>query len=184
VQSSRSHPGDSRAEPSASHVGSSQRGDVAAEPPAETVERLHELSYYLDDLVRIPGTNYRVGLDPAVSLLPVVGDTVSAVLSAYVVVEAAALGVPRETLLRMLLNLFVDATLGSIPVVGDLFDAVWKANARNVALLETRRRDPGGVDTDRRFLFVAVGAVAAVVLAAGLASTLAVWWLLGRFGVL
>jgi hypothetical protein len=161
-----------------------RRGGLAAEPPAETLERLRELSHYLDNLVRIPGTNYRVGLDPVLSLLPVVGDTFGAVLAAYIVVEAAALGVPRETLGRMLFNLFVDATLGSIPVVGDLFDAAWKANARNVALLEARRRDPGGVDADRRFLLVAVGAVAAVVLAAGLASTLAVWWLLGRFGVL
>lgn len=88
----------------------------------------------LDDSVRVPGTDFRVGLDPILGLLPGAGDAVAAGLSLYIVVEAARLGVPYRTIVRMLVNLAIDAAGGSIPVVGTVFDAVWKANRRNVEL--------------------------------------------------
>jgi hypothetical protein len=91
-------------------------------------------AYLLDDGLPVPGTDRRVGLDPLVGLLPVAGDTATAVVSLALVVQAALLGVSRRTLARMLLNVGVDAVAGSVPVVGDLFDAVWKANRRNVKL--------------------------------------------------
>jgi hypothetical protein len=112
--------------------------DVAGELP-ETVDRaalrrMEAVAYLLDDGLPVPGTDRRVGLDPLVGLLPVAGDTATAVVSLALVVQAALLGVGRRTLARMLLNVGVDAVAGSVPVVGDLFDAVWKANRRNVKL--------------------------------------------------
>jgi len=175
-------------------------GDAAAATPVDAVEgrgfldedstatlaRLRLLSHYLDDLVRIPGTNYRIGLDPLLGLLPVVGDAPTTVLSAYIVAEAAAFGVPRATLARMVSVLVVDAVVGSIPVVGDAFDAVWKANDRNVRLLERRARagdvDADALQADRRFVLgVAVVLVAALIGVAA-AATVAAWWLLGLVG--
>lgn len=141
-----------------------------------SLERVQNLSRLLDNAVRVPGTNYRIGLDPLVGLLPVVGDVPTTVASAYVVLEAARLGAPRETIARMVVNLGIDAVLGSIPLVGDLFDAVWKANARNVRLLEARVQDPSGGTGDRRFLL----AVGAVLVAGLLALSWAALWVLVR----
>ncbi len=90
----------------------------------------------LDSALRVPGTERRVGLDPIVGLIPGYGDALAAALSMYVVGEAAVAGAPKGTLLRMCANVAVDALVGSVPVLGDLFDAGWKANERNVALLE------------------------------------------------
>jgi hypothetical protein len=92
------------------------------------------VSRLLDDRVRLPGTDFRVGLDPVLGALPGAGDAVAAGLSLYVVAESARLGVPFTTLLRMLANVAIDVAVGSVPVVGVLFDAVWRANVRNVEL--------------------------------------------------
>jgi hypothetical protein len=75
-------------------------------------------------------------------LLPGGGDVAGAILSAYIVFEAARLGIPRETLTQMLVNVIADSTLGSLPIIGDFFDATWKANSRNVALLEAHAENP------------------------------------------
>jgi hypothetical protein len=154
----------------------------AATPEAAAVTRLRTLSHYLDSAVRVPGTEYRVGLDPLVGLLPVVGDAPAAAASAYIVAEAAGLGVPRSTLARMVVNLVVDAVFGSIPVVGDLFDAAWKANQRNVRLLEARRSDPAGSARDRRVVLAAAVALFCLLLGLAAASAVVVWWLLGAAG--
>ena len=100
------------------------------------LKRIRIVSRALDDSIRIPGTSRRIGLDPIVNLVPVGGNAVGTVLSLYPVVEAIRLGVPRRLLARMLVNVGIDAGGGAIPVVGVLFDAAWKANERNVALLE------------------------------------------------
>ncbi|WP_224333751.1 DUF4112 domain-containing protein [Haloprofundus halobius] len=146
----------------------------------ETLRRLRRLGRLLDNSIRIPGTNYRIGLDPIIGLVPVVGDVPITAISAYIVAEAAYLGVPKVTVLRMLFNLAVDAVVGSIPVVGDVFDAVWKANARNVRLAEARRADPRTSEMDRRFFTLVVGGLFVLLLALGAASTLAVLWLVER----
>lgn len=129
------------------------------------LERVRTLSHLLDNAVRIPGTDFRIGLDPLVGLLPVVGDVPTTAASSYVVLEAARQGVPRATLARMVLYLAVDAIVGSIPLVGDLFDAAWKANARNVALLEARVANPRAGTADRRFLLATTLALVAGLLA-------------------
>lgn len=98
------------------------------------VRRMQTVARIFDDLVPIPGTDYRVGLDPALGLVPVVGDALSTGLSLYVVLESARLGVTYTTLLQMLANVAIDTAAGSVPVVGDIFDAIWKVNKRNLEL--------------------------------------------------
>ncbi|WP_424007037.1 DUF4112 domain-containing protein [Haloferax denitrificans] len=152
----------------------------------ETLARLRAVSFYLDEAFEIPGTNYRVGLDPILGLVPGVGDATASALSAYILVEAAMLGVPRTTLARMLGNVVLDATVGSLPVVGDVFDAAWKANARNVRLLEARYDDasPAAAAADRRFLLAAVVAITLLLVALGAATALVALWVLGQVGLL
>lgn len=105
------------------------------------LKRARTASTLLDEAVRIPGIGYRVGIDPLIGVLPVSGDAVGAVLSLYIVAESARLGVPPKTLVRMLVNIGIDTGAGSVPVAGDLFDVVWKANKRNVSLLEDHLAD-------------------------------------------
>ena len=100
------------------------------------LKRTRTMARLLDEAVSIPLINYRVGLDPVLSTVPVSGDAAGAALSLYIVAEAARLGVPRGTLLRMLLYVAIDTAAGGVPVLGTFIDAVWKANKRNVALLE------------------------------------------------
>jgi len=98
------------------------------------IRRMRFVARVLDESLRIPLTNVRIGLDPLLGLVPVLGDAVAGGLSLYVVFEAARLGVSARTLFRMLAYVALDVAGGSIPVVGDVFDAAWKANTRNVAL--------------------------------------------------
>ena len=100
------------------------------------IKRMRAVSTILDDAIRVPGTDFRVGLDPIVGILPVAGDSVMSVISMYIVLEAANLGVPMPVVAKMVANVLVDALGGSVPVLGTLFDATWKANRRNVKLVE------------------------------------------------
>jgi hypothetical protein len=97
--------------------------------------RIRTAAHLLDESVRVPGTTLRVGIDPIVGLLPVAGDLAVALCSLYIVAEAVRLGVPKRTLLRLVGNIAVDAVLGSVPVVGDIFDVYWKANVKNAELV-------------------------------------------------
>lgn len=96
---------------------------------------LRRLAWWLDAAFRIPGTQMRVGFDALLGLVPGVGDTIGALLSTYIILAAARRGASVWTVARMLANVGVETTLGAIPIVGDLFDATFKANLRNVALL-------------------------------------------------
>ena len=100
------------------------------------LERTRTVARLLDSAIPVPGTNYRVGLDSIIGLLPVSGDIVTGVIGLYVVAEAGLVGVPRNVLGRMVFNILVDVLIGSVPAIGDLFDAAWKANLKNVDLLE------------------------------------------------
>lgn len=110
--------------------------DASPRAQRAAVERARTVSTLLDEAIPVPGTDYRIGLDPILGILPGAGDLVSSAISLYLVLEGINVGVPRSTLVRMLANIAVDAIIGSIPVIGVLFDAVWKANKRNLALLE------------------------------------------------
>lgn len=108
---------------------------LAADDEA-TLERVQWVGDLLDEAIPVPGTNYRVGLDPLLGILPVAGDSVAAVISLYIVGEAMRVGASWSTLATMIGLIAVDAIVGSIPVLGTVFDAVWKANKWNVGLLE------------------------------------------------
>lgn len=120
-----------------------------ASETAETIRRLRQLVQLMDNSVGIPGTRYRIGLDPLLGLIPGVGDAVGLAASLWIVSEARRLGVPTVTLVRMLMNVALDAAVGTVPVLGDLFDAGYKANQRNLDILERElemRAEQGGHD--------------------------------------
>ena len=98
--------------------------------------RARGLARLLDDLIRIPGTNIGIGLDPVIGLIPGVGDVIGGLMSSYILMVAAQEGAPTSILLRMLGNIALDSLVGVVPVVGDLFDVGVKSNRRNVDLLE------------------------------------------------
>jgi nitrate reductase NapE component len=103
------------------------------------VERsLDQLSHLMDGLFRIPGTGWRFGLDAVVGLIPGLGDLATTATSFYVLASGVRYRVPKITLMRMGVNIAVDYIFGSIPIVGDLFDAAWKSNQKNVQLIRER----------------------------------------------
>jgi hypothetical protein len=140
--------------------------------------RLRRIAWLLDDLVRVPGTSRRFGLDPLLGLLPGGGDIAGGALSAYVVLAAARLGAPSSVILRMGWNIVVDTVLGAVPLLGDLFDASWKANRRNVALLESYLEQPGSARRSSRLVVAGVLVViAAAVIGMAALTVLAVRWI-------
>ncbi len=100
------------------------------------ISNLRRISRLLDNAIPIPGTKIRFGLDPIIGLLPGGGDTLTGGIAAYIVVEAARMGIPRATVGKMIGNIVIDSLAGTVPVVGDLFDVGWKANIKNMELLE------------------------------------------------
>ena len=102
---------------------------------------LRRIADLLDNAFLVPGTSYRVGLDPIVGVLPVLGDLISPLFTIGMLLQARQLGVPKVVQTRMLINVAIDALVGSVPVLGDLFDFAWKANARNLELLELHARE-------------------------------------------
>ncbi|MCS4504804.1 DUF4112 domain-containing protein [Arhodomonas aquaeolei] len=119
--------------------------DARPRDEAAALRRLERFAVFMDTALPVPGTSWRIGADALVGLLPGIGDGVMAVLALYPVLEARRLGVRRRTLARMLANIAVDFAVGSIPLAGDVFDAGFRANRRNVDLLRrtlaARRRE-------------------------------------------
>lgn len=130
------------------------------------VRRLDSLSYLLDNSIRVPGTNARFGADAIIGLIPGFGDAAGALMSAYIVLQAARLGAPASSLARMLLNVGIEALFGAVPVLGDLFDAAFKANARNVALLRGELDRPGSTRKSSTAVVLAVVVALVVILGA------------------
>lgn len=157
----------------------------AATPEIRTVDtrsldRLRRLGYLLDNSIPVPGTGFRFGLDSVIGLVPGVGDVVAGVLSLYIVLEAARLGVPRSLLVRMGYNVAVDALVGSVPLLGDLFDAGYKANLRNLALVQEHVQRPGSSRrASRRFAALLVAGLV-LLLAAVIAGAVVLVGLLQR----
>ena len=131
---------------------------------ADPAAGVRSLARLLDAAVAIPGTNFRIGLDALIGLVPGVGDLAGAAMSGYIVLAAARLGVPKPVLFRMILNVAVDGLVGSIPVLGDLFDAGWRANTRNTALLDRYLTSP--TKAKRGSIGVMIGVAALLVLLA------------------
>ena len=101
------------------------------------------LAVIMDDLLRVPGTKFRFGLDPIIGLFPGLGDTSSAVVSALALIQAARYGLPKIVLARMALNILINELIGIIPGIGDLFSFWFKSNARNYKIMQTHAAAPG-----------------------------------------
>jgi len=114
---------------------------LTREARERALERLDQLAFVLDSRFRIPGTPIRFGFDQMVSLVPVVGDAAGGLMAAYVVHQAARHGAPRSLIIRMMINVGIDVTLGSVPVAGTVFDVFFKVSKRNVALLRRHLED-------------------------------------------
>jgi Domain of unknown function (DUF4112) len=110
---------------------------TSAENRLARLDRLRGFSRLLDSAIAIPGTRYRVGLDPLLGLIPGGGDTLGLVFSCLIVLEASRLGASKSTLGQMTFNILLETLLGTVPGIGDLFDVVWKSNDRNIKLLDT-----------------------------------------------
>jgi hypothetical protein len=129
--------------------------------------RLKTLSYLMDESIRLPG-GYRIGWDGIIGLVPGLGDVAGLAVSAYIIAESARLGAPKSVLLRMSANTAIDTILGSIPLLGDLFDLAFKANRQNLRLLQSH------LDAPQRTRHVSIGWLVIVGLVAllGLATVL------------
>src|SRR5215510_7591355 len=112
-----------------------ERTNTESRPVDQNLERL---GWLMDDLFRIPVLGWRFGLDAIIGLVPALGDTTTSLVSFYILASAVRYRVPKITLLRMGLNIAIDYAVGSLPLVGDLFDAYWKSNQMNVELLKRR----------------------------------------------
>ena len=111
------------------------RAERVVYPPSPRLQRMRFFSNLLDQCITLPG-GMRIGIDPIVGLIPAVGDLAATAMSLYLVYEAARLGLPKRVLLRMLVNVALEMLAGTFPILGDIFDAVWKANMRNMRLAE------------------------------------------------
>ena len=118
-------------------------------------ENLDYVAALLDDMWRVPGTKIRFGLDALIGWIPGIGDAVAGIASCFIVFASWRRGVPSITLVRMVANILLEATLGSIPVAGDIFHVVWKANRRNYRLLIREKERPGS-ETRRDWMFLAI----------------------------
>jgi len=112
---------------------------------AATLQRIRRIARLMDSAVALPGTRLRFGLDPLLGLVPGAGDVVSALISVYMIHQARRLGVGKQVLGAMVANAAADALLGAVPVLGDLFDFAFKANTRNLMLLEKHLSGNDGV---------------------------------------
>jgi hypothetical protein len=131
----------------------------------QQVARTRRLAQVWDAAFSIPGTPFAIGLDPLLGLVPGVGDALGAGVALWIVLQAARLGASASTLLQMLGNVAIDALIGAIPVAGDVFDFAWKANLRNVALLERHVADPAGARRASALWLAAIGVTLVALLA-------------------
>lgn len=151
--------------------------DLPASPGR--IEYLRRLTWWMDQGLRVPGTNFRFGLDPIIGLIPGLGDAAGAIISGVILMEAVRNRAASYTLVRMSGNLALDALIGAVPLVGDLFDFGWKANTRNLELLERHLASPiDAHGSDRRHVIL-VGALIALVTGLVIAGGILLVWSIG-----
>jgi hypothetical protein len=145
--------------------------------PDPALPALRKWAVLLDSAFQVPGTTMRFGLDPIVGLVPGAGDLVTGFFFVMILLHSLRLRVPKVIVARMLLNTGVDLVVGAVPLLGDLFDAGFKANLRNLALLE-RYAVPGV--TPRRSDYVFIGLCLLLLAALATAPLVLLWWLLSQ----
>ena len=127
------------------------------------------LALIMDEFLRLPGTKFRFGLDPILGLLPGVGDTASAIISALALLQAARCGLPKIILARMSLNILINEVVGIIPGVGDAFSFWFKSNARNYRILQEHAAGPRKARRSDWIFVIAVLSLLFVIVCAGIA---------------
>jgi Domain of unknown function (DUF4112) len=138
-------------------------------------EHLDYVAALLDDIFRIPGTKIRFGLDALIGWVPGIGDAMTGIASFLIVFASWRRGAKAVTLVRMIANVLLETAIGAIPVAGDVFHVVWKANRRNYRLLIREKEQPGA-NTRRDWMFLAV-LLFAVIAAAGIPIAILIWLL-------
>ena len=149
-------------------------------PNHETLSALRRWAVLLDSVFRVPGTNIRFGLDAIVGLIPGIGDISTPVFAALLLLQAVRMRLPVVVQARMVLNAAIDMLVGLLPIVGDLVDVGWKANLRNLALLERHAR-PGVLPSraDYTFVMICVGVLALI----AITPIVLLVWLLSRWPI-
>lgn len=130
------------------------------------------LALVMDEFIRVPGTKFKFGLDPLLGLLPGLGDTGSALVSAFALIQAARLGVPKILLARMSLNILINELVGIVPVVGDAFSFWFKSNARNYQIIKNHAAAPGVARRSDWIFVMAVLVVLGAIVLCGLLISL------------
>jgi Domain of unknown function (DUF4112) len=115
----------------------------------QSLLRLEALAQLMDGAFFIPGTKIRVGLDALIGLVPIAGDLISSIISSYLIWEARQLGASRWVIGRMIANTTIDTVFGAVPIVGDAFDVVFRANLKNLALLRRHLEKRGRLGGNR-----------------------------------
>ena len=150
---------------------------MALQDIESTRQRLNRLAWLLDSSIPLPGTKFRIGLDALIGLIPGIGDVIGMILSSYIVSESARAGLPKAILARMVFNVALEGAVGIIPIVGDLFDAGWKANQRNTRLLDAYLQNPRKARTSGRVFVVGIfGLLLALLVAIGVVGFLVLRW--------
>lgn len=118
---------------------------------------LKRIQYLMDDCIKLPCCSRRVGIDPIIGLVPVIGDMGSALVSVFFVARSARV-VSRYTIVRMLANVWIDTVVGVVPFAGDIFDVGWKANERNLGIVEDHFKSGSDArsESDRKWLIMVV----------------------------
>lgn len=147
----------------------------------DRLELIKRISFILDSAIPIPGTKYRVGLDPIIGLIPGVGDGLMSLVSSYIVLSALQMNVSRWTLVRMVYNILIESVVGIIPVVGDLFDAYWKSNERNRVLIEANLNNPKAKSVDQAFVVATLFVLILVLVLTGWGAIAFMQWLVSKF---
>jgi hypothetical protein len=156
---------------------------LGPESPGERAarERLNFLAWLLDSSIPIPGTRFTIGLDALIGLFPFIGDLLGVLASSIILAEANRMGVSKAILTRMAFNVAVEGVVGIVPLFGDVFDAVWKANQKNVRLLNAWADHPHKVERASRSFVLLLGlALAAFLVICAVLTYLLVRWLVGR----
>jgi hypothetical protein len=147
-------------------------------PHPETLDALRRWAVLLDSAFRVPGTSIRFGLDAIVGLIPGIGDISTPAFATLILLQAVRMRLPVVVQARMVLNAAIDMLIGLVPILGDLVDIGWKANLRNLALLERHAR-PGVPPSRSDYTFVVVCIVLLAIIA--ITPMLLIWWVLSRW---
>ena len=132
---------------------------MADQQTADSSSKTKKMAQWLDNRFTIPGTNIRFGLDPIIGLIPGAGDWLAGMISSYFILLGVRADLPPSVLLRMGFNVSMDIIIGSVPLLGDLFDIGWKANTRNAQLLEEYRHDAQSTEQHSRWMLWGIAAV-------------------------